>query len=116
MKNVFTSAKPFYVLAKILGLFALSFDGPASKGNLRTKWLDFFYSGVFFLLPAILIAMYSLFGDDLVDESALLAKAWVVQNIFGVALLIIPFAYQQSKRQSIKTFLNGLDAFDTKVK
>lgn len=33
MENIFTAIRPFYVLAKTLGLFPMSFEGPALKGH-----------------------------------------------------------------------------------
>lgn len=115
MENIFTAVKPFYIFAKFLGLFPMTFEGPMSKGILRVKWYDVAASALAILVPIVIIAVNLIIGDESASSSSLLSNAWTIEAIAGDALVMIIFIYQQLKRQKIEEFLIKLHDFDEKV-
>lgn len=115
MDNIFTAVWPFYFVTKTFGLFPMSFEGPARKGNLMQKYRDFVVPFLnvsigIFLVP--LIVMYPMTVDN---YSPLMTTLVHLIVIFGAVLILSPFIYQILKRHSIKKFLLDLHYFDKKV-
>lgn len=111
MENVFTSVKPFYVLAKVLGLFPLSAESSWENGKFKTNLLDVSH----WSLVSILIALNVFFDDGPASTSPLVAMMFKIQAMFGTFLISILFFYQMAKRHSIVKFLRAVDEFDQRV-
>lgn len=116
MENIYTTVKPFYFLAKALGSFPMTFEGPTEKGFLRTKWYDvLFTSCLFFLLTSL--AFYKLNGANAIDnDSLIMIKAWDSSLFVGLFVFLVHFWLQIFMRNKIKRFLRSLYNFDQEVK
>lgn len=116
MKNIYTTFKPFYFLAKALGLFPLSYDGPVAKGKLKVMWFDVCITiFAFSLLLSFALLKLNLREAVLID-STILVKSWEISLEFGLGTTIIQFCYQFVKRNEAKKFLKQLNNFDQQVK
>lgn len=115
MENVFSSVKPFYRLAKTLGLFPFSFVGSELKGILELNWQGVLASLTWLSLSIFLIALRFLHEDGIIS-SAMLTKLLHAQAIFGILMLIVQFFYQLLKLSSMKQFLLFLNEIDNEVK
>lgn len=114
-ENVFTSARPFLVLMKILGLFPLSFEGSAEGGRWERKLRDYSYSlckFVFWILLVIANILYS----DFIESSS-----FIMRNIFNfsisVGFISIPLMLfsQWCKCSNVPIFLSSINDCDRKV-
>lgn len=115
MENIFTATKPFYVLAKVLGLFPLSAKSPWENGKFKTNLLDVSHWFVMIFLASILIAINVFFDDGPASTSPLVAMMFKIQAMFGTFLISILFFYQMAKRHSIVNFFRAIDEFDQRV-
>lgn len=115
MENIFTSVQPFYVLAKVLGTFPMSFDGPACKGLFKVKWHDLTVSALLFAFLLTLSFLKISLADSFIVESVVLQEAWGLSLIAGLYITLAQLAFQIYKRNEIKQFLRHLDDFDLEV-
>lgn len=118
MENVYTSFRPFYVLSKALGVFALSFQKQPRKGVFQMRWFDLLVSCLAVLLPGILI-LTSIFTHLISTknrEMALLYKLWFAEMVIGTTLMALLVPYQMAKSRSIGRFLDVLNKFDEHVR
>lgn len=115
MENVYSTAKPFYILAKILGLFPLSFVGPKVKGVFRTKWHGVLSSILSISFLIFLIVMNCYDKDNAGFDSAMLKNVWHLQALFELMMIFCNFMFQIRKRHLIVNFLEDLDNIDVKV-
>ena len=110
MEDIYTAVQPFYLLAKILGLFPVSF-----RENRITKVFDFILSTFStFLLFFVIHLFYS--NDDGFKMSKLGFLVWDLSIYLVQFMLIGQFGWQIYKRHEIKRFLKQLRDFDTEVK
>lgn len=115
MENIFTAVKPFYYLAKVLGLFPMSLLGLEVKGTFVTKWHGVFAS-IFSVSIAFLLLFLNLFlNDGPTSSSQMLSDMLRVQAVFSLILIIVQFFYQYSKCSSIVKFLKDLNEIDHQV-
>jgi hypothetical protein len=118
MENIFTVAKPFLTFAKFLGIFPMSFEGPARKGFLKVHWEDLILSAVCIALSvfSFLVSMASnnFFGGFV--ESKISSQGWnVTLKLSNITMLWLLF-YQFWKRKNIVEFLNLIQNFDMLVR
>jgi hypothetical protein len=118
MENVFTAAKPFVVFAKLLGVFPMSFDGPTSKGLLKTRRRDWICTSLSLLLMLSgLLLLRSLKSSFyLLADSEISLEAWYIAGYLHVSSISIFIFVQARGREKIVKFLNLLHDFDNKVK
>jgi len=111
MENIYSVAKPFCLLLKLLGLFPLSFSG----GNLKYRWFDF----IAFLGPlivSIVLVILNILTDEVaLGTSKILLKAWNILLIFCLICITVLIFYQQCKRHSIMRFFSIIQEFDRKA-
>lgn len=115
MENIYTTAKPFYILAKVLGLFSKSLVGPEIKGIFETKWHGIFTSFLSGSTAIALLSLNLLIDDGPTSSSEILSKLLKLQAIFGIVLIIVQFVYQHSKNHAIVEVLHAFHRFDQKV-
>lgn len=115
MENIFTASKPFIILAKLLGLFPTSFDGPARKGSLKLKCLDILISLFWFVSICYLVFTGVSRTSFYTGSSIILAKIWDVFIKMEYSLYFIEFCYQVSKHKNIVRFLKKIQKSDEKV-
>lgn len=115
MENIYTTAQPFYVLTKGLGLFPMSNEGSAFKPKFRVRLHDIVASFLAFLVPILLIVLNSSCSDAPASSSRMLSDIWRVHAIFGVFLVVLNFIYQIRRRSEILKFLEMINEFDKKV-
>lgn len=111
MENIYTAARPLYILTKVLGLFLLTQEGPTAKGLFKLKWHGIVYCLLTLLLPVALIVLI-VCHDAQVDR---IIQAWIIFTNFDTLLLCSQFFYQTGKRNSILNFLEAVNEFDRKV-
>lgn len=116
MDNVYSSARPFYVFAKLLGAFPLSYVGKPSQGVLKVKPLDVVITGLSFLTLIVFILMEVQFEKLIKSDSTVLTKASKAVVVATLLLLLLSFFYQISKRHEIKRFMDQLFNFDEEVR
>jgi hypothetical protein len=118
MENVFTAAKPFVVFAKLLGVFPMSFDGPARKGLLKSHWSDWICALLWMLLmlSALLLLRRLKSSFYLLADSEISLEAWYIAGYLHISSLSIFIFIQVRNREKIVRFLNLLHDFDNKVK
>lgn len=112
MENVYTTVKPFYYLAKTLGLFPKSFD---VKGKFETKWHGIMGSLLSLSTASVLLILNLLINDGPTSSSVMLSEMLRVQAVIGIILIIIQFFYQHSKVCEIVEFIDLLNKIDQKV-
>jgi 7tm Chemosensory receptor len=115
MENVYTAARPFYVLSKALGLFPLSVDGPMTKGIFTLKRRGAAGSTISVVTPILLIIW--LFYVRQLDErpTEKLMKVWIIEMVFGVLLIFVQFFIQLPRCRQIVRFLEDVNSFDRRV-
>lgn len=116
MENVYTIIKPFYILAKVIGLFPLSFDGPMYKGIFKTKFYDVLIPVIVPGMSISLIALNIIINEGPASSSAMLADVWKIHTVFGCFLVILQFVVQMNNYKSIPKFLEVLNNYDLKVR
>lgn len=116
MENIYTSIKPFYVYAKLLGIFPLSFVGKPTNGVLKVKPHDILITSFSFALLIGLIFLELHFETFIKSDSSILTKASKASVAASLFLLVSSFFYQISRRNEIKHFLEILRIFDEEVR
>lgn len=116
MENIFTASKPFINFATFLGLFPMSFEGPARKRILK---LSFF--GVLLSCCSLLLLVY-ITVSNLASEDHYSTKASVFfddTRIFLITAELLSYIFflinQLCKRKSILRFLELIHEFDVEV-
>lgn len=110
MENIYSVAKPFYILAKVLGIFPMALND--RKNVFKVKWLNLAYSFLTLSVPLGLNICNVLSGNS---YELWLMTIWKTLAIFGVSLITLLYFYQFSKRQEIAMFLKAIDRFDQQV-
>lgn len=116
MENIYTCSKPFYIFSKVLGLFPMSFDGPASKGFLKRTWHDILTSSCSLSVLVALIALQLIYGKLFQPGAPIFFKVWQLSIISCLFMLFIQFFVQIHKRNRIQEFFGLLHKFDSEVK
>ena len=116
MDNIYTILKPFYFLAKILGSFPMTFEGPTVKGFLKTKRHDVLITSCVFIALTILTVYKVTAGNVIANDSFIMIKAWDLSLVFGLFAFLVHFCIQIAMRKNIKFFLRCLDNYDKEVK
>jgi hypothetical protein len=117
MENIFTVAKPFLTFAKLLGVFPMSFEGPARKGFLKVHWSDLMFSGLGFI-SLILYFYFTMLVENLfsfLSDSMIVLKVWKVVLKLSSLVLFCQFWYQLTRRRLIARFLHLIRNFDMEV-
>lgn len=116
MENIYTTAKPFLVLTKLIGLFPKSFDGPTRKGVLRFKLVDGVFS--FIALPSIVcLLVLNIMSEALNDlASEFVVNCYIICMHFDIFSFLILYFYQINKRENIVKLLHEINSADIKVK
>jgi hypothetical protein len=115
MDNIYTIFKPFLFLARFLGAFPMSFEGPASKGSLRFSKISAVFSLLSLTLLVLNIKSVFSYSEFDVQNSVVLPRAWkTLMRIQSVSFLI-NFGYQLKKMSRLVEFLEKLHEFDAKV-
>lgn len=115
MENVFTAIKPFYYLAKVLGLFPMSLSGSGAKGTFKTKWHGVLMS-ILSISTSFLLLLLNLFISDSSKGSfGVISDMLRIQAVLCLILIIVLFVYQLSKCSSIVKFLEDLNEIDQQV-
>jgi hypothetical protein len=118
MENIFTVAKPFLIFAKLLGVFPMSFDGPARKGFLKTKLADLVHS-IFSFVIIFSLFYYVSFASSLIKSltaTEIAFQGWMTALYLQTSIFICLFLYQLSRCRNVVRFLNLVHCVDKKVK
>lgn len=113
--NIFTVSKPFLEVAKVLGIFPMSFDGAPEKGVMNVKWFDvvIWIGTVFTSVAMILLNIKP--EDIFIKNSRILIWAWNVLKYTDLISLLFLLAYQFLKRKNILKFLTAIHNVDEEV-
>ena len=112
IENIYWSAKPFYILAKFLGLFPLSL----TQNKFEFKWHGKISTVFMITFLIFLIFVNLVLKDGPTTSSQLLKQIWEVQAIIGLSLILLQFLHQFRKRYFIADFLLAIENIDKKVK
>jgi hypothetical protein len=115
MENIFTAYQPFIVFFKFLGLFPLSFDGPARKGNLKFKWKNIFSSCTTILFYTFVFG-FILTNRKVTVDSKILYYGWSLPSLLESFFQLVLVLNQLKDAKKIVLFLKKLQAVDEKVK
>lgn len=115
MENIYTAARPFYVLSKGLGLFVASQEGPASKGLYSSTLYGKMASFTALFVKISLLAWFMIIFGSEPDKNSLTSKLWYANTVFVSFLVFMLFFYQMMRQKSIVKFLDSVHAFDQKV-
>jgi hypothetical protein len=115
MENIYSTFSCFYIFAKVLGAFPMSFDGPIANGKIKTRKFDILISCFITLLIIFLVYAETDVQMSAVFGGTILTKAWDIFLIFGLLTLLIKLFYQIFKHKNIKRILKLLNDFDVKV-
>jgi hypothetical protein len=113
MENIFTSSNPMLIHSMLLGLFPMSFDGPARKGSFKTKWHDVILVVAFGIFQVFIIRTNLTL--DLWAPNVIIQFAWAVTRNFEGFSYVLLFWYQIWNRKNIVKFLRIIDTVDQKV-
>lgn len=113
--SIYTTAKPFYFLLKLLGIFPFSIETSSGEKVFRPKLLD--YLSCCFSITSLLFALFMSieFTDVMNSSSEIVARAWNLNLTFCLFTVLISLCYQIQKRNQIVKFLQLIDDFDKKV-
>jgi 7tm Chemosensory receptor len=114
-QNVFTSAKPFLTLAKLLGFFPMSFHGPAHKGNFKIKCFNILASSCLALTLILIMVLIIKNNAFVALESNILFYGWAISLFFEIISQIVLFLYQVCRRKDVVGFLKTLNECDEQV-
>jgi hypothetical protein len=118
MENIFTVTKPFLIFAKLLGVFPMSFEGPAGKGLLKVHWKDLIFSVVaqVYLHSNFFYSLFSINFFHQSSDSKIATEGWnVIVKLFKV-VVIFQILGQLGKRKNVVRFLNLIQNFDMQVR
>lgn len=115
--NVFTAAKPFLTLAKVIGVFPMSFDGHVRKGFLKVKKKNMLISvlTIFLLISLICISQVSPYFLTKLLYFKLSIVAWNVGVQLTTCTVLISFCIQITKCKNVVKLLNCIQNFDMEV-
>lgn len=116
MKNIYTTAKPFYLPAKIFGLFPLTFTESKAKTSYIVKFLDVFLTSLSFIVVLMLIYLKLNSSRFIESDSLILVRAWNIGLIFDLTGLLLILTLQVIKRNDIKKLFTLLRKFDDDFK
>jgi hypothetical protein len=116
MENCYTAAEPAILIAGMLGMFPMTFYGPARKKCLKIGWSDIAKSFCMILTLGFVTVANFLNKAVLNSRSEILFIVW--KFVFSLQYLVIFLLvfYQLSKFKSISKFLRKVDESDTKVR
>jgi hypothetical protein len=118
MENIFTVAKPFLTFGSFIGVFPMSFEGPARKGFLKCHWKDLIMTSICLSLLVVSLYVSMCMGhvfESFID-SKISSQGWnVIMNLTNSVGLCV-FFYQLWKRKNIVRFLNLILNFDMQVR
>lgn len=112
MDNIYTVAQPLCWLARALGVFPMSFEGPAANGKLKAKWHGFLLSILSLATIAFVTVRVLYVKEGPVSSSPWLSIVWIVESVLGVTLTLFQFLVQIFCFRSIPNFLATVHAFD----
>lgn len=115
MQNIYTTVKPFYIYARLLGLFPLSQEDSTEKGIFQVKWHS--VAPTFIAMTVVLSQLFLLVFSQEPSEgpTKFHSTAWNIQTAVNVLIATIQLFYQTSKYRSILKFVFSLNSFDQKV-
>lgn len=118
MDNYFTSIEPFYRVAKVFGLFPMSFEQPVSKGNLKfTKFSIMRAIGTFLFLLAMncmIIHNHITYQSENQPFLSLMVWSWFLILVYPI--IITQLIVQMYKMKDIKKFLHFMHQVDQKFR
>lgn len=115
MKNVHYSARPFYIVSRVLGTFAYSYDGSYRKGVLKLSVPGVLWFGI---LVGIFVSIFtgsSFVLEDVNSSSKILVLAWNTSLTISFTTMLAAKFYQMHKQTSIVGFLRKIDEIDANV-
>lgn len=117
MENIFSTSKSFLRLAKFLGIFPMSFEGPPKEGVLKVKWHDLALSFLSFsALIALVVKILNFSQDEFTTSSSnILMNAWKAMKNTELQSFIVMFFYQIYRRKNIFKFLQIIHKIDQEV-
>lgn len=116
MKNVHYSIWPFYIVARVLGTFLYSYDGPYYKRSLKLSVLGTLW---FVVLLVIYISMFianAFVRESVRSTSKILALAWDTSLTICFTTMLIAKLYQMCIQKSILKFMETIDEVDANVR
>jgi nitrate reductase gamma subunit len=114
MENFYTSVKPFYNFARILGFFPLVFEGPVRKGVLKKAlWTSLLPLMVLLILSVCNVLHYKHFVHDASSEF-LKFSVWSIATMVNYTLLLLQFIFHLTKASKVKKFMVFMQKCDEK--
>lgn len=115
MENCYIAAEPALRIAALLGIFPMSFYGPARKKSLKIGWIDIAKSCCMVVTLVVLIVANYMNKTVLRSSSEVLFVVWKLVFSFQYFVILLLVCYQLSKLKSIVKFLRKVDESDSKV-
>lgn len=115
MENAHFSARPFYLVAKALGAFVYSYDGPYYKGDLKLSVPGIVWNGLVVIGYIIMFIANAVVRESVLSTSTILALAWETSLTISFATLLVTKFCQMFKQKSILKFLKTIDEIDRNV-
>lgn len=111
MENIFTSARPFLILMKYLGLFPVTFDG----SHLRITWSNHLISCCKLMLW-ITVVVVNVLNFELIPVTSIIIKnVFNVSLAFGLCSVLVMSCFQWFQCKHILRLLESIKVFDTNV-
>lgn len=117
MENIYTSIEPFFRVAKIFGLFPMSFQNPIQKGKIVFTGPSVLATILTFLVLILLhlIVIYNQKELHGTDSSFLTSAVWSWFLIFVLPLIAIQLVIQIKNVKDIANFFDFMDQIDIKM-
>jgi hypothetical protein len=113
MENFFAASKPFLTLARIMGVFPISFGGSTFKSSVKAHHFKFFMLfTIVWLFMQILLFLSTVVIDKEYENSRILSRVWKVVNVMEISSLILNFCFQNLKRRKLLHFLVKIEEVD----
>jgi len=114
--NVYSAVKPFYFVAKLLGIFPKTFIGPAEKGILQKTFCDGFTSCCALIIMIACGIANSIFYEPFTFNSAILQSTWNVILVISLFTFSLMFVVEIRRSDSIVAFLKHVEEYDKEAR
>lgn len=116
MKNVHYAIRPFYIVSKILGAFAYSYDGLYCNGRLKLSVPGTLWSGLVVVAYVSLFIVNAFVREGVRSTSKILALAWGTSLTISFLTMLIAKICQMCKQKSLLIFMKKIDEIDANVR
>lgn len=115
MENIYTVSKPLLTVARLMGLFPMSFNGRPREKCLKIRYL-YVLTSIFWLVSSIYLFALTISFDYGYDNSKMLTRVWKMVILLKHFSMIFNFCYQIFKIKNMLKFMTKIQESDEMVR